>query len=331
MPEVLSQNEVDSLLKALASGELSIEKVKSEEDEKVKPYDFTRPSKFSKEQIRTIEMVHENFARGVSNYMSARLRSFVEISKASTDQITYNEFTRSVTSPSFLIIFTPQELNGNVVIEINLKVIFSIIDRLLGGGGGLYQKFRPLTEIESSLMKNEVVRILSILKDAWSNIYSLTPELISIENNPQFVQVTPANEMVVVVTLDLKIGEIEGFMNLCWPSSLLETISSKLYAESYFRQEKQTKENQSSGSIVSLIQNAELDASVEVGKATINLKDLLDLEIGDVIMLERHVDEPVSFYVNGKEKFKCTIGTHKGFNAAKIVGIVNEEMDENAE
>lgn len=110
MPDVLSQNEVDSLLKALASGELSAEEVKSEENVKVKPYDFTRPSKFSKEQIRTLEMVHENFARGVSNYLSARLRTFVDITKSSTDQITYNEFTRSIASPSFLIIFTAQEL-----------------------------------------------------------------------------------------------------------------------------------------------------------------------------------------------------------------------------
>jgi len=328
MPDVLSQNEVDSLLKALASGELSAEEVKSEENVKVKPYDFTRPSKFSKEQIRTLEMVHENFARGVSNYLSARLRTFVDITKSSTDQITYNEFTRSIASPSFLIIFTAQELNGNVVIEINLKVIFSIIDRLMGGGGGLYQKFRPLTDIELSLMKNEVVRILSILKDAWSNVYNFSPELVSIENNPQFAQVTPSNEMVVVVTLDLKIGEIEGFMNFCWPSSLLEALSSKLYAESYFKQEKQIKDVHSKDTIQSLIQDAEVELSASIGKTTITLSDLIDLDAGDVIMLEKHLNEPASLYVNGKEKFKCLIGTHKGFNAVKIAGIAKEEIEE---
>ncbi|MGC9212171.1 MAG: flagellar motor switch protein FliM [Athalassotoga sp.] len=329
MADILSQNEVDTLLKALAAGDLSAEEVKVEETKKVKPYDFTRPSKFSKEQIRTIEMVHENFARGVSNYFSARLRSFVDITKASTDQITYNEFIRSISSPSFLFVFTAEELNGNVVIEINLKVIFSIIDKLLGGGGGLYQKIRPLTEIENSLMRNEIIRILSILKDSWSSIYSFTPNLVSIENNPQFVQVVPANEMVVVVTLDMKIGEIEGFMNVCWPSSLLEMIAPKLYAESYFKQEKQIKPGQLREDIISLLNNAKLDLRVVIGKTIINLSELLNLEVGDVIMLQRHIDEPASLYVNGREKFLCSLGTHKGFNAVRITEVLNKEIDEN--
>lgn len=326
MPDILSQNEVDTLLKALAAGDLSAEAVKIEDSKKVRSYDFTRPSKFSKEQIRTIEMVHETFARGVSNYLSARLRAFIDISKASTDQITYNEFIRSIASPSFMFVFTADELNGNVVVEINLKVIFAIIDRLLGGGGGLYQNLRSLTEIEMSLMRNEIVRILSVLKESWSSIYAFTPTIVSIENNPQFVQVVPANEMVVVVTLDMKIGEIEGFMNICWPSSLLETIAPRLYAESYFKQERQTQGSQKDV-IAALVQDSDLFLDVIIGKTIISLSNLLKLEVGDVIMLQRHIDEMASLYVNGKEKYKCTLGTHKGFNAVKVTEVLDKEID----
>ncbi len=327
MPEVLDQSEIDSLLQALETGELSAEEVKNEEEEKkIKLYDFARPSKFSKEQLRTLEMIHENFARGVSNYLSGRMRTFVEITNASIDQITYNEFIRSITPPTFLGVFTAPELHGNAVIEINLKIVFAMIDRLLGGIGGIYQKFRSLTDIESSLAKNELVRILSMLKEAWSDIYEFSPEVATVENNPQFVQIIPPNEMVVMLTFDVRLGEVDGFMNLCWPSSLLESFASNLYAESYFKEGNQSITEQERKQLEERIKDAAIKLSVIIGNATLNLKELLDLDEGDVIMLNKHVDEPADLYVNDKLKFKCIPGTHKGFNAVEIVEVA-EEME----
>jgi len=325
LPEVLDQSEIDSLLQALETGELSAEEVKSEEEEKkIKIYDFARPSKFSKEQLRTLEMIHESFARGVSNYLSGRMRTFVEITNASIDQITYEEFIRSITPPTFLGVFTAPELHGNAVIEVNLKIVFAMIDRLLGGVGGVYQKFRALTDIESTLAKSELIRILSSLKEAWNDIYAFTPELVTIENNPQFVQIIPPNEMVVMVTLDVKLGEAEGFMNLCWPSSLLESFSSKLYAESYFKEGAQGISEEEREKLKAVIEEAVLEVSAEVGEAKLTLQELLDLNEGDVVMLDRHVDDMIDLYVNGKKKFKCVPGKHKGFNAVKIVESVEE-------
>ncbi len=325
MPEVLDQSEIDSLLQALETGELSAEEVKSEEEEKkIKVYDFARPSKFSKEQLRTLEMIHENFARGASNYLSGRMRTFVEITEASIDQITYEEFIRSITPPTFLGVFSAPELHGNAVVEINLKIVFAMIDRLLGGIGGIYQKFRSLTDIESTLAKSELIRILSTLKEAWNDIYTFTPELVTIENNPQFVQIVPPNEMVVMVTLDVKLGEVEGFMNLCWPSSLLESFASKLYAESYFKERTLETSEEEEEKLKESVEDSMLNLSVVIGKANLNLRELMNLEIGDVIMLDNHVDEPVELYVNGKRKFKCVPGTHKGFNAVKILDLVEE-------
>jgi len=328
MPEVLSQNEIDSLLQALEAGELSAEQIKNEEEEKkIKPYDFARPSKFSKDQLRTLEMVHENFARGVSNYLSGRMRTFVDITNASIDQITYNEFIRSITPPTFLGVFTAQELSGNAIIEINLKIVFAMIDRLLGGIGGVYQKFRSLTDIESSLVRNELVRILSTLKEAWSGIYEFSPELVAVENNPQFVQIVPPNEMVVMVTLDLRVGEVDGFMNLCWPSSMLESFSSKLYAESYFKEGNQTANDNTRERMKELLKDSTVNISVVIGRTNLTLKDLLDIDVGDVIMLKKHVDEAVDLYVNNRLKFKCVPGTHKGFNSVEIVGL-SEAMED---
>lgn len=329
MPEVLDQSEIDSLLQALETGELSAEQVKNEEEEKkIKIYDFARPSKFSKEQLRTLEMIHENFARGVSNYLSGRMRTFVEITNASIDQITYEEFMRSITPPTFLGVFTAPELHGNALVELNLKIVFAMIDRLLGGIGGVYQKFRALTDIESTLAKSELIRILSTLKEAWNDIYPFTPELVTIENNPQFVQIIPPNEMVVMVTLDVKLGEAEGFMNLCWPSSLLESFASKLYAESYFKEGTQGVSEEEEKRLRELLEESILNLSVSIGEVKLTLEELLDLDEGDVIMLDRHVDDLVDLYVNGKKKFKCIPGKHKGFKAVKIVEPVEEITEE---
>ncbi len=325
MPEVLDQSEIDSLLQALETGELSAEEVKNEEEEKkIKLYDFARPSKFSKEQLRTLEMIHENFARGVSNYLSGRMRTFVDVTNASIDQITYNEFIRSITPPTFLGVFTAPELHGNAVLEVNLKIVFAMIDRLLGGIGGVYQKFRSLTDIESSLAKNELVRILSTLKEAWSDIYEFSPEVATVENNPQFVQIIPPNEMVVMITFDVRLGEVDGFMNLCWPSSLLESFASSLYAESYFKEGNQSITEQERKRLEERIKDVAIELSVVIGNATLGLKELLGLDEGDVIMLNKHVDEPVDLYVNNKLKFKCVPGTHKGFNAIEIVEAAEE-------
>lgn len=321
LPEVLDQKEIDSLLQALAKGEVSAEEVKSEEEgKKIKTYDFSRPSKFSKEQLRTLEMIHENFARNASNYLSGRMRAFVDITNSSIDQITYNEFIRSITPPSFLGVFTAQELSGTAIIELNLKIVFAMIDRLLGGSGGIYQKFRSLTDIEISLMKNELVRILSSLKEAWMSIYEFSPELVAIENNPQFVQIAPPNEMVVMVTLDVKLGDVEGFVNLCWPSSLLESFSSELYAESYFKEGKRLGNDVTKELLKENIEDSEVLLSALVGKAGLTLKELLGLDAGDVVMLDKHIDEPINLNVNERLKLKCVPGTHKGFNSVQIVG-----------
>jgi len=231
----LSQEEIDSLLGALTSGEVDVEAMKKEEAEgKIKTYDFRRPMKFSKDQLRTFQMIHEHFARSLSTYLSGRLRYFVDVTLGPIDQISYGEFLKSLPNPTFITIFTGNILNGSAISEINPSVIFGIIDRILGGSGDSISKARPLTEIETNIIRREVMRFLTLLRDAWVNVMEFIPEIEQIESNPQFVQIASQNEMTLLVTLEIVIGNVEGFMNVCFPSSLIEPYTEKLKNQMLF-------------------------------------------------------------------------------------------------
>ncbi|MBC7240081.1 MAG: flagellar motor switch protein FliM, partial [Chloroflexi bacterium] len=192
-----------------------IEEIKKEETRKIKVYDFRRPDKFSKDQIRGLQMIHESFARILTTNLSARVRSVVQMKVVSVDQVTYEEFTRSLFNPTVLVLFSLEPLEGTSVLEINPALMFSIIDRLLGGRGEPLKKPRELTDIEITVVKRLIDDFLLALQEAWGHIVELRLKVEGLENNPQFVQVAPPNDMTAVVTIDTKIGEVEGMMNLC--------------------------------------------------------------------------------------------------------------------
>ncbi|MCK5200101.1 MAG: flagellar motor switch protein FliM, partial [Spirochaetales bacterium] len=228
MNEVLSQDEIDQLLTAISTGEIETEAVsQTQEQRKIKIYDFKRPDKFSKEQIRTVSIMHETFARLTTTAMSAQLRSLVNVHVASVDQLTYEEFIRSIPNPTTLGIINMDPLKGSAVLEIDPAITFSIIDRLFGGKGEGTKVNRDLSDIEQSVMENIIVRILGNLREAWSQVIDLRPRLGQIETNPQFAQIVPPTEMVVLVTLETKVGEVEGMMNFCIPYLTIEPIISK--------------------------------------------------------------------------------------------------------
>lgn len=227
--DVLSQSEIDQLLSALSTGVVSAEEMKVEEKQKkVKVYDFKRPDKFSKDQIRTLYMLHENFARLLNTYLSTNLRTLVNISVASVEQLAYEEFIRSLSNPSVIGIFNMSPLKGNVIFEINPNIAFSIIDRLFGGEGTVINKIRTLTDIEETIIRKVITKSLDNLQEAWRHVVNTEPRLEVIETNPQFTQIVPPNDMVVIVTLQTQIGQVEGLINICIPYLVLEPIMSKL-------------------------------------------------------------------------------------------------------
>lgn len=326
MADSLSQEEIDSLLGALDTGEVDVEEMKKEESEqKIKLYDFERPMKFSKDQIRTFQMMNENFARSLSTYLSGRLRYYVDVNLGPIDQITYSEFLKSLSNPTFMTIFTGNSLSGSAILEVNLGVIFGMIDRILGGIGETVSKPRTLTEIELNIVRREAMRFLTLLRDAWVNVMEFVPEIENIESNPQFVQIAPQNEMTLLVTLEIVIGNVEGFLNVCFPSSIIEPFSENLTNQMWFASSMQKKQSELRPAIKRNLDRTPIELAVELGKTHLSLSDLLYLEVGDVIRLDRYKDEELDVCIGDRPRFKGTAGKKRGKKAIKITQLVKED------
>ncbi|ODN31249.1 flagellar motor switch protein FliM [Fervidobacterium thailandense] len=325
MSDVLSQEEIDRLLAALSQGEVSIEEVKKEgEEKKIRTYDFLRPQKFSKEQIRTIQMIHENFARGVSTYFSGKLRSFTSVNVVGIDQLTYDEYMKSIGNPSFITIFTARELVGSAILNMALEIFYGILDVLLGGPGEVLDVKRVPTEIEMGIIRKEIVNILTALSQAWSSIHPFIPVVESVETNPQFVQIVPSSEMVLAITFFVTFGKVEGYLSLCWPSSVIEPLGEKLTTQSWFKVKQKEITEEIVESLRENLSKTKVDVVAKLGTTVLTLGEILLLEVGDVIRLKEHYDEPITVEVNGRAKFLAKPGQYKGNYAVKIVEVVKE-------
>jgi flagellar motor switch protein FliM len=310
MTEVLSQDEIDQLLTAINAGETEIESIKPTADtRKIKIYDFKRPDKFSKEQIRTVQNMHETFARLTTTTLSASMRALVHVHVASVDQLTYEEFIRSIPTPTTLAVVSMDPLKGQAILEIDPSVTFTIIDRLFGGSGEGAKLNRELTDIEHSVMEGIIVRILGNMREAWTQVIDLRPRLSQIETNPQFAQIVPPSEMVVLVTLETKVGEVEGMMNLCIPYMTIEPIVSKLSAQFWYSSVRRGATTENLNILKEKLSSVEIPVTAEVGHISIPVRDVLALRRGDVIRLYSvHVDDPMALNVGNKKKFLCRPG-----------------------
>jgi len=334
MTEVLSQDEIDQLLTAINAGETEIESIKPTADtRKIKIYDFKRPDKFSKEQIRTVQNMHETFARLTTTTLSASMRALVHVHVASVDQLTYEEFIRSIPTPTTLAVVSMDPLKGEAILEIDPSVTFTIIDRLFGGSGEGAKLNRELTDIEHSVMEGIIVRILGNMREAWTQVIDLRPRLSQIETNPQFAQIVPPSEMVVLVTLETKVGEVEGMMNLCIPYMTIEPIVSKLSAQFWYSSVRRGATTENLNILKEKLSSVEIPVIAEVGHISISVRDVLALRRGDVIRLYSvHVDDPMALNVGNKKKFLCRPGVIGKKMAVQITkkleDVGQEELEE---
>ena len=233
--EVLTHDEIDQLLTAISAGEVKPLEVQHAPDQKkIKIYDFKRPDKFSTDQMRTVSIMHETFARLTTTSLSAQLRSLVHVHVASVDRLTHQDFIRSIPNPATLAVINMDPLRGSAILQIDPALTFSIIDRLFGGQGEGAKFQRELTAIEQSVMEGIIMGLLRNLVEAWSTVIDLRPRLGQIETNPQFARIVPPTEMVVLVTLETKVGEVEGMMNFCIPYLTIEPIISRLSAQQWY-------------------------------------------------------------------------------------------------
>ena len=332
MNEVLSQDEIDQLLTAISSGDTDTDDYKPVNSaKKIKMYDFKRPDKFSKEQLRTVSIMHETFARLTTTSLSAQLRSFVTVHVASVEQITYEEFIRSIPNPTTLAVINMDPLKGNAVLEIDPAITFCMIDRLFGGRGLTSgNKNRDLTDIEQEVMEGVIVRILANIREAWTQVIDLRPRFAQIETNPQFAQIVPPTEMVVLITLETKVGDEEGMMNFCIPYLVLEPIVSKLSSQYWFSSVRKNSTTQYLETIKQQLTSVDMDVVADFGSINLPIRDVLSLRVGDVIRLSNiKIGDPLSLSVGNEKKFYCQPGVVGKKMAVQITGKVeNVESDE---
>ena len=307
--DVLSQSEIDALLSAISAGEMSADDMKKEEEvRKVKVYDFKRALRFSKDQIRSLTRIHENFARLLTTFFSAQLRSYVQITVASVDQIPFEEFVRSIPNMTLINVFEVPPLDGNILMEINPNIAYSMLDRLMGGSGASHSNVDNLTEIETKIMTNLFERSFDNLREAWENIAEIDPILVELEVNPQFLQMISPNETVVVISLNTIIGETSGMINICIPHVVLEPIVPNLSVRYWMQSNTKEMSPEQTKMLEKRVKQAVLPLSVELGIADITIEDFLLMQTGDVIQLDKKITDPLLLRVGPLPKFTVQPG-----------------------
>ena len=332
MADVMSQNEIDSLLSALSSGEVDVEEIKQQDQEgqkEIKKYDFRRPDKLSKEQMRTLQMIHENLARLLTTTLSTKLRSMVDFEVASIEQLSYEEFIRSLPQPTLIGICELEPFTGQFILEINPDIGFAIIDRLFGGMGTALDETRAFTDIEEVVFKKVMRWFLSSIPEAWENIIRVEPNLQEIESNPQFTQIVPNNDMTIIITLSAKIANSEGLINICIPYILIEPIVDRLSAQQWFASAREDQTAQHIDKLKKRIKKASLELQVELGQTELTVQDLLYLKAGDVVRIDKQAEEKMDIRIGKNVKYNGVAGTKKKQKAVKITDVV--EQDERGE
>ena len=332
MPEVLSQSEIDNLLAGIGK-EPAPGAVEAKEAEKsdrdIQSFDFRRPNRVSKNQLRIFQTVHETFAELFGFYLASRLQTQVSISVSSVDQLFYSEYQLSIGSPTCLYVFNIENTEGRGVLEFSPTLVFAIVERLLGGGGGdPARKLRAVTEIEKTLIKGTVEKSLQDLQSAWKSVSELRYSLDRFESEADFLQIAPASEIVLVVSFDVQIANGNYLMNLCFPTfSLEEVIQQMNLKRGAPASTNPSVQKSKSETIVRNISTTTLPVSVILGQATVTIRDLMELQVGDIVVLDSRKDSLLPVKIGTRTKFFSKPGIHEGHKAVKIIrGSTEEEQ-----
>lgn len=325
MGDVLSQSEIDNLLAALSSGELDADNMQGADERQVKNYDFNRPTKFSKEHLRTMEIIFEHYGRLISTNLPVYLRKNIQVTVASSETVTFSEFSNSLSSPAILGIIDFHPLNGNIILELSTNLGYTIIDRMLGGNGTPLEKTRDFSEIELSIIQRIMTMFTQLMRDPWKNVIELSPVISRLETNPQFAQVVPPSDMVAIVTLNVKIGDIEGYINVCLPFFTLEDVMDKLNTKYWFSTMQERPDENYEDYIESLIRKVDVPVKAVLGKSKISVADFMGLQLGDVIRLNTKVDSEMDIFVGNIRKFTALPGASEDAYAVRVTSVIREE------
>lgn len=329
MADILSQEEIDALLEVVEEdGDTEyVETNEAGDERQIILYDFKRPNRVSKEQLRAVKGIHDKMARNLAAQISSIMRSIVEIQLHSVDQMTYGEFLMSLPSPTSFNVFSIKPLDGSCVIEINPSIAFPMIDRLLGGLGESFESTRELTDIELNLLDAILRIVMQRLKEAWGPITEMYPVVETKESSPNVVQVVSQNEIVIMVVMEIIIGNSSGMINLCYPVIYLEPILSRLANRDIMLGETSAKKSRNK-ELKALVSRAEVFTEAMIGEADLSVGELLDLEAGDVIRLNRVADDHAIVSIDKKDLFLAEIGLHRFRKSIKIESLIKTDKDE---
>ena len=327
---MLSQEEIDALVNQLAAPEAETTKL---EGRKIKSFDFRftkRLEKFSNNQLQTLRTLHDNFTRLLNNSLSVYLRTRVEATIVSIEQISYGDFIASISIPSILSIFSMDPLPGSGIVQVDLNLVFSIIDRLLGGPGWFPQKLRDLTDIERTLMQRFMARMLNSYRESWNYLLTLSLKIEALDSNPQFIpRIIPLDQIVAYVSAELKVGDMSGVMNFCLPYLVLQSIGPQLsdfqWSPSVVAGKGMTEED--IAQLARNVERAEVNLQVELGKTVVSLRDLIQLQPGDIVLFDKPTTEPLLVKVNERDKFHVFPGVNKERLAVQVATVISDEED----
>ncbi len=308
MGDVLSQNEIDNLLQALSSGELDAEEIKDSDEKQIKNYDFARPAKFSKEHLRTLEIIFEHYGRLLSTNLPVYLRKAIQVEVMNSEAVSYSEFSNALSNPVLLGIINFAPLKGNIILEIASNLGYAMVDRMLGEGEPL-EKTREFSEIELLIIERILTVCVNLLHEPWENVVDIHPRLERIETNSQFAQIISPSEMIAIVTINIKIGDVEGLMNVCLPYLTLEDIMDKLNTKYWYSTMQDKDEQQYVDAIETLISKAPIPMKAVLGNSTISVSDFSGLQVGDIIRLDTKVNQELDVFVGNIKKFTALPGS----------------------
>jgi len=336
MADILSQSEVESLLAALDTGPQRTDPQQSAATSRsegysgqVSVYDFKRPERVSKEQMRAFQAMHDGFSREFGAVLSGMLRTIVEVKLSSVDQLTYGEFVFSLENMTCFNVMRAEGLDGHMILDLTPSIIFPIVDRLLGGGKTAKYSIpsRPLTEIELRLIDRIIERAIEGLEKSWASVCELKLRVTQVESNPQLVQIVPPNEVIVLISFEITMGEIRGIMNLCIPFNTIEPLMGNLSSDTWSAYTKRTADPRQKLNLQTGVGKGKVKMVVGLADTRLTAQEIMGLSVGDVIMTEKGREQPLEVYIEGRPLFHGSAGLLKGHKAIQISSSIARTED----
>lgn len=331
MAKQLSQDEIDILLDVRNQMGMADDygldvletMMTADQEKRVTPYNFKRPRLFSQDQMRVVGHVHEAFAREFSVYLSAQLRTIVDISLTAVDQVLYSEFVMSSAPPSALYVMEVTEFEQKFVFELDPRLVIYTIEKLFGGPGDFLRRAREPSRIEQRVMSKVMSRAFVGLEKAWGQAYEIHVREAAFESNAEFVQIIPGVEPAIVCTFEVVIYEQRSFLNICYPYLMLERMlgrtGMKQWISSATSQVPPKVRERYESSLRSLL----VDLRAQLGHTTLSVTELMQIEVGDVIPLQRRTNEAIQVFVGNTEKFRALPGKSGKRRALRILDVLD--------